>query len=175
MKKLYSTIMMHAMMVAALGLTACGSDDDEEDEINLKQDYDILQVNGVDYACYGYRCDITYSSTWNKTKNSGELLLPCGKLSDAKKGEYDYDYMYGIKIEGSKELKNGSKLEDYSLQFDSSEDYYHKYYYTSGTATVVGIRSDEYITVKFDSFIVSNKDGGSYVLNGTVQLDFDED
>ena len=175
MKKLYSTIMMLAMMVAALSLTACGGDDDENGGSNLKQDYDILQVNGVDYACYGYRCDITYSSTWNKTKNSGEILLPCGKLSDAKKGEYDYDYMYGIKLEGSKDLKKGSKLEDYSLRFDSSEDYYHNYYYTSGSATVADIRSDEYVTIKFDSFMVSNKDGDSYVLNGTVQLDFDVD
>lgn len=32
MKKLYSTIMMLAMMVAALGLTACGGDDEEEDD-----------------------------------------------------------------------------------------------------------------------------------------------
>ena len=31
MKKLYSTIMLLAMMVAALGLTACGSDDEEDD------------------------------------------------------------------------------------------------------------------------------------------------
>lgn len=31
MKKLYSTIMMLAMMVAALGLTACGGDDEEDD------------------------------------------------------------------------------------------------------------------------------------------------
>ena len=31
MKKLYSTIMLLAMMVAALGLTACGGDDDEND------------------------------------------------------------------------------------------------------------------------------------------------
>lgn len=30
MKKLYSTIMLLAMMVAALSLTACGGDDDEE-------------------------------------------------------------------------------------------------------------------------------------------------
>ena len=30
MKKLYSTIMMLAMMVAALGLTACGGDDEDE-------------------------------------------------------------------------------------------------------------------------------------------------
>jgi hypothetical protein len=31
MKKLYSTIMMLAMMVAALSLTACGCSDDEDD------------------------------------------------------------------------------------------------------------------------------------------------
>ncbi len=31
MKKLYSTVMMLAMMVAALSLTACGGDDDEVD------------------------------------------------------------------------------------------------------------------------------------------------
>ena len=29
MKKIYSTILLLAMMVAALGLTACGGDDDE--------------------------------------------------------------------------------------------------------------------------------------------------
>lgn len=31
MKKLYSTIMMFAMMVAALSLSACGGDDDDND------------------------------------------------------------------------------------------------------------------------------------------------
>ena len=166
--------MLLAMMVAALSLTACG-DDDEEDGINLKQDYDILQVNGVNYACYGYRCIITYSSSWNKSKHSGEILMPCGKLSDAKKGEYDYDYMYGIVLEGSKDLKKGSKLEDYSLWFDSSEDSYNDYEYASGSAIVADIKSDEYITINFNSFKVRNEDGNSYVLNGTVQLDFDED
>ena len=33
MKKLFSTIMLLAMMVAALGLTACGGDDEEDDII----------------------------------------------------------------------------------------------------------------------------------------------
>jgi len=175
MKKLYSSIMLLAMMVAALSFTACGGDDDENGGSNLKQDYDILQVNGVDYACYGYRCAVTYTSTWNKTNNSGEIMLPCGKLSDAKKGEYDYDYMYIINLEGSEDLKNGSKLENYSLKFKSYEDFYSKYNYDSGSATVTDIRSDKYITIKFDSFMVTNKDGDSYVLNGTVQLAFDVD
>lgn len=56
-------------MVAALSLTACGGDDDENGGSNLKQDYDILQVNGVDYACYGYRCAVTYTSTWEYNKS----------------------------------------------------------------------------------------------------------
>ena len=34
MSKLYSTIMMLAMMVAALSFTACGDDDDDEDDVN---------------------------------------------------------------------------------------------------------------------------------------------
>lgn len=34
MKKLYSTIMMLAMMVAALGFTACGGDDEGDDGIS---------------------------------------------------------------------------------------------------------------------------------------------
>ena len=167
--------MMLAMMVAALSFTACGDDDDEEDEINLKQDYDILQINGVNYACYGYRSVITYSSYWNKANHSGEILLPCGNLSDAKKGEYNYDYLYGIVLEGSTDLKKGSKLEDYSLWFISSHDNRNDYEYKSGSAVVAEIKSDEYITINFNSFKVRNEDGDSYVLNGTVQLDYDEE
>ena len=34
MKKLYSSIMVFAMMIAALGFTACSSDDDSEDGYN---------------------------------------------------------------------------------------------------------------------------------------------
>ena len=36
MKKLYSIMMMLAMMVAALSFTACGSDDDEVDNGNVE-------------------------------------------------------------------------------------------------------------------------------------------
>ena len=85
--------MLLAMMVAALSFTSCSKDDDEN---GFSQDYDVLQVNGEKYACYGYRCFITYSSSWDLSRNRGEILLPCGKLSDAEKGEYDYDYMFCI-------------------------------------------------------------------------------
>ena len=172
MKQIYSTIMMLALMVAALSFTACGGDDDDDD-LGLKVDYDVLQINGVSYACYGYRSFITYTSTWDLSNHSGEILLPCGNLSDAKKGEYDYDYMYSIYLEGNQDLKKGSKLENFSPEFEDVGEW-DRLSYSSGSATITDKKDDKYITVKFDSFKFGNG-SKSYTLNGTVQLDLDED
>lgn len=154
--------------VAAM-LSSCSSDDD----LDSKTDYDVIQINGESYACYGYRCPITYTSDWDLSDHSGYLYLPCGKLSDAQKGEYDYDYMYSIFLEGKQDLKKGSKLEEYSLTFDSVEDW-ETLDYVSGSATITDKKDDKYIIVKFDSFKFASGNK-SYVLNGTVQLDLDED
>ena len=175
MKIVYSAILLLAMMVAALSLTACGGDDDEKGGTSL--DYDILQINGVNYACYGYRCMITYTSTWDLSRNRGEIQLPCGLLSDAEKGKYDYAYMFTITLEGDKRLERGSKLENYSPTFESSEDYIsfgNRLDYVSGSATITDKMDDKYITIRFDSFKFGNG-GKSYSLNGTVQLDLKED
>lgn len=174
MKKVCSTVMMLAMMVAALSFISCSKDDDGD---GFNQDYDVLQVNGEKYACYGYRCFITYSSSWDLSRNRGQILLPCGKLSDAEKGEYDYDYMFTIYLKGSDKLVKGSKLENYSPSFDSSEDYFsenNNLEYVSGSATVTDKKDDNYLTIRFDSFKFGNGNK-SYSLNGTVQLDLDED
>ena len=94
--------------------------------------------------------------------------MPCGKLSDALKGEYDYDYLFGIQLEGNQNLKKGSRLENFSPVFE------YNYDYVSGSATIIDKKDDEYLIVKFASFKFS--DGTkSYTLNGTVQLDVDED
>ena len=172
MKKIYSTIMVLAMMVAALGFTACGGGDDDDNK-SFKQDYDVLQINGVDYACYGYRCIVTYQSTWDLSKHSGDIRLPCGYLSDAQKGEYDYEFMYLIYLKGNQDLTVGSKLEDFSPIFENLSDW-SELKYTSGSATILDKQNDKYITVNFDSFTFSNG-SKSYTLNGRVQLDFDED
>ena len=157
--------------VTALSLASCSSDDD--DEIHFKTDYDIIQINDESYACYGYRCPITYTSDWDLSNHRGELLLPCGKLSDAEKGEYDYDYMYSIHLEGNQDLKTGSKLEDFSPTFEEVGDW-KTLDYVSGSATITDKKDDEYITVKFNSFKFASG-SESYVLNGTVQLGLDED
>lgn len=172
MKKINLTFMMFAIIIAALSFSACSRDDN--DTVGSKQDYDRLQINGVEYACYGYRCIVTYTSSWDFSENCGQILLPCGKLSDAEKGEYDYDYMYTIYLEGTQGLKKGSKLENFSPRIESNEDWFTQLNYSSGSATITDKKDDVYITVKFDSFKFENE-SKSYTLNGTVQLDLDED
>jgi hypothetical protein len=175
MKKIYSTIMMLAMMIAALSFTACGGSDSDDDYADyLKNEYDILIINGEKYACFGYRSLITYQSTWDLSKHTGEIRLPCGKLSDAQKGEYDYDYAFMIKLKGNQDLKIGSKLEDFSPTFTGVDDWSGPYDYDSGSATITDKKDDKYITIKFNSFKFGSG-SKSYTLDGTVQLDLDED
>lgn len=65
MKKLYSTIMMLAMMIAALSLTACGGDD-TDDEVDVK-----TAIVGVWY------CNIAYIEEYgeNGKYEISEVLL----------------------------------------------------------------------------------------------------
>ncbi|MDO4971698.1 MAG: hypothetical protein Q4E41_06330 [Bacteroidales bacterium] len=153
-------------------LSSCSKDDDDSDvKVGF---YDVIQINGESYACYGYRSIITYESTWNLYQHKGQITLPCGKLSDAQKGEYDYDYLHSISLAGTEDLRKGSKLEDFSPVFATTEDVMNNFNYVSGSATITDKKDDKYITVKFDSFKFASG-SKSYVLNGTVQLALDED
>ncbi len=140
--------------------------------LNLDIKYDVLQINGKGYACFGNHSLITYSSDWDLSRHCGTIRLPCGNLSDAEKGEWDYDYMFEIYLEGKENLKKGSKLEHFSPEFEQ----YGKETceYVSGSATIVNKKDDDYITVKFESFSFSSGNS-SYVLDGTVTLSLDED
>lgn len=163
---------MLAMTVATLCFTACGGDDDGDNGnggTNFNQVYDELRINGVKYACYGYRSAITYSSSWDSSIHCGEIVLPCGKISDAQEGKYNYDYMYTIFLEGNQNLNIGSKLENYSPKIEDLSKMNSLFNYVSGSATIIDKKDDKYITVRFDDFTFKN-----YTLNGTVQLLFEE-
>ena len=154
----------------SLAFSSCSK---SEYGFNPNANYDIIQVNGENYACFGYRCAITYETSWDLSTHRGMMILPCGKLSYAEKGEYDFDYMYAIYLEGQSDLKKGSKLEDFSPTFECAGEGVDLDY-ASGSATVENKKDDKYITVKFESlrFKGGNK---SYTLKGTVQLKLDED
>ena len=128
--------------------------------------YDVLDINNTKYACYGYKSLVTFCSVWNLSTHSGVLRMPCGLLTKAEKRQYDYDYMYEINLNGTKNLSKGSKLEDFSPNFEYA---WERTNYTSGSATVIEL-TDRYITVKYDSFKFGSG-SNSYTLNGTVQLD----
>lgn len=152
--------------------TSCNGD--EADELDTDNFYDVIQINGESYASYGYRCPITYASDWDLEDHSGTVRVVCGKLSDAQKGEYDYDYAYAFYLSGNKDLKKGSKLEDFEIDFYGDAGEFENYRYSSGSATIVDKKDDQYITVKFSSFKFTSRNK-SYVFDGNVQLALDED
>lgn len=111
MKKYLWLLMVAVFAALPFALTSCGDDDNDDDD-TLSSVYGKLNVNGKDYACYGFGMPITYSSTWEN--NELEINLPLGELSDAQKGEYDYDYMYTITCSGGSKPTVGTDLSNYS-------------------------------------------------------------
>ena len=99
-------------------------------------------------------------------------------------GEANRNHYKNIKSILYEAVRNGEKrCKLYSCKAEIWE-----YNHVSGSATITDKKDDEYITVKFDSFkfTVSSEsydfngsgavpNSESYVLNGTVQLDLDED
>ena len=86
MKKLYSTIMMLAMMVAVLGLNACGGDDGDDD-IGGGGSYDDTEycqvfINGDDCSTEFYVGTI---GALNKKELNGTTVRPYGILPSKSK------------------------------------------------------------------------------------------
>jgi hypothetical protein len=79
-------------------------------------------------------------------------------------------------MEGSQDLKKGNKIENFSIEFEAMDDDYvgGGLLYAGGSATITDKKKDTYVTVKFNNLKFSNGTK-SYTLNGTVQLDLDED
>ena len=69
MKKIYSTVMMLAMMVAALGMTACGDDDNDEGSAHK-----TLIIDGESYYC-GHSAPGRYLCTVSQSKSGMHLTV----------------------------------------------------------------------------------------------------
>ncbi len=157
--------MVFAAVIAVLGFSACSVNDEEA---SFSNEYDLLQINGVDCACYGYRCGLTYESEWNMEQREGEILLPCTTLTNTSSGDYDFNYLYTIYLNGNRDLKKGCKLEDFNARLENTDNW-EVVNYESGTATVIEKIDNKYITISFDQFKFG-EGGNSFTLNGTVQL-----
>lgn len=186
MKKYLYLLMVAVFATLPFSLTSCGDDDDEDTSSSV---YGKLNVNSKDYACYGFGMPITYSSTWEN--NELEINLPLGELSDAQKGEYDYDYMYSITCSGGSKPTVGTNLGNYSnvsLVYMGGSSMSEASVYCGGSAIVKEV-SDDAITIEFKDFTISPNGESSlvvngntvvsrdetFVFNGTVKLDYDID
>ena len=50
----------------SFALTSCGDDNDEPYGLSFGK----ININGKDYACYGYGTPITYCSTWENVRQT---------------------------------------------------------------------------------------------------------
>ncbi len=112
MKKLYSTVMMLAMMVAALSFTACGGDDDEVD--NGGGEASIVGV----WECTYFDFDSDYPEQFD---NAGMQIGD--RIRFESSGRYQANYKSGDIETGRWTLKGNTltvaaDVEDISIPFD---------------------------------------------------------
>lgn len=116
----------------------------------------------------------TNESSWRDGTLS--IMIPLGELADAKKGEFDYDYMIGIDCFGGNKPSVGTNLADYpeiyvSIMLDESSGTD----YESGSAVVKSVKDDDYITIEFKNFKCGESSAQLFTVNGTVKLLYDVD
>ena len=115
MKKLYSTIMMLAMMVAALSLTACGDDDDDE-VVDDNSIVGVWECTSFDYSDVfgdyedderlkvGERIIIKSDGTYSEPNDRGRWKLSGKTLTFISDDDYSIPAVFTISKLTSKEL-----------------------------------------------------------------------
>jgi hypothetical protein len=98
MKKLYSTILVLATMVAALSLTACGGDDEHAIEDALQKEWDISNSNS---AVGAVNCNV-FSVKVDKVEGNTVYV------SYSLKSEYASGEKKFVKLSGAKLTKDGN-------------------------------------------------------------------
>ena len=156
MKKLYSTILMLAMMVAALSLAACGGDDEDDDfgGIDDPSSYEFAITYDGETKKYeaGYQEAYSEGIIWDKDKHHFFLGLtkPFG----------DVLIKFPSSVNAS-DFKAGNKFVDYTFQWTSYAGGIWGFDgdYTGGSATVKS-NDGKTIVVHFSdfSFYLSSSD-----------------
>ena len=172
MQKLYSTIMLLAMMVAALGLTACGGDD--EDEIDggegggSSSSSKTLVIDGKSYYC-GSLCHLSQTDGNGmyltvtavediRFQTSGHelvIVISPSKVSQLSVGQvFDYDEM---RVRTFRHL-NEIVIDSYNWKG------------VDGNIVIKYIGEKE-ITIQINSLVVKSKNTGvERTISGTATL-----
>ena len=174
MKKLYSTIMMLAMMVAALSLTACGGDDDEGGGDNSggngnkpNNTLTIVNSNGDKYISLA-------SVGWTSADDAiNGYLTERGTIFCfmVKEGTSNAEYLHIYLKNGENSISDfpvGYDMDEPSLTFGITNT--NKFHHVSGDVKV--IRNDgKGFTLEFNDYKAQRSSGYEITLNGTLYVE----
>ena len=186
MKKLYSTIIMLAMMVAALGLTACGGDDGDEiggdgGGVSASSTFTILYTyqNGNEepytydneYAIKALSAEFGNLKLFERTSGSYfSLMFPRGDLYIVFPSS-----KYGKDLDASYFTQGFNDFGEDATEIVRIDPYSAGWYghYLSGSAKVVK-NDGKYVTITFNDYKVSisRMEQEIYIkLNGTLSFE----
>ena len=159
MKKLYSTIMMLTMMIAALSLTACGGDDDEE-EGGGNSSSTIFSIT-IDGNKHEY--DQAYLDNWDLLGTwEGTALLIGTNI-----GDFRFKF------------PSGTTFSSFSTGYSSFEDDAEKITigvassrpctYVSGSATVIS-NDGKNMKVRFNNYKFTWNTSREIIFDGTLNI-----
>lgn len=163
MKKLYSALILFAMMVVTVGLVSCSGSDDE-DEGGSGSGKKTLIVDGTAYYSYpsyiedlpvrDYMVFIIYWSDNQYIPNVNQYL------------ELSYNGVSSIS-----ELHEGDVLDDHlQVVVYAMPKIYCEWDFDDGSITIVKITSEN-LTVKFNNLTIKNSSSGkTHTFNGTITL-----
>lgn len=173
MKKLYSTIMMLAIMVAALSFTACGGDDDDDNGgsggggSNSASSLTVVKSNGEKYVSLD---GLEWASSYNSNGSLTDGAIYCQMT---KENAVNMSYLYINLVNGEKSIsdfQNGYDLGKPTINFGAYPSSDNKYKYVSGTIKVIGNNGKEF-TLKFDKYKAEKTSGSNIVINGTMYVE----
>lgn len=173
MKKLYSTILVLATMVAALSLTACGGDDEDDDfgDVDAPSSYEFAITYDGETKEYeaGYLEAYSLAAVWNSDSHHFYLglLKPYGNVI----------IKFPSSVEAS-DFKSGNKFVGYEFQWTSYAGGIWAFDgdYIDGSATVKS-NDGKTIVVRFSnfSFYLSSSDSEvkrthEMTIDGTIRF-----
>ena len=167
MKKIYSTVMMLAMMVAALSFTACGGDDDDEIDNGGGKGGKTLIVDGE--AFYAVGCSA------EQTRGNG-MYLNIRAATNPEIPVSGHEFIVHIRPSRVSELSEGDVYDEDNMSVQTLRRFTdivintYRWRIIEGTITIRKITSME-MTISVDNIILKHKDTGvEHSISGTAVL-----
>ena len=176
MKKLFSTIIMLAVMVAALSLTACGGsgDDDEEgygggnNNNSSLSTFTMVSSNGKEYVVERHKVSALGNCMGNLSDREGTIWCHLEGKEEHTPGGY-----FCIVLESVKTISDfpvGLDLGKRNMHFTKGGySYENKYSYSSGSIVVIA-NDGKSFTLSFNNY-VATRSSGTMTINGTLYVE----